>query len=174
MLIYLQALSSEQEQQSFEALYLRYRSLMRAVAMKLLNDPQDAEDAVHQAFLSILKHFHKISSVDCPETRAFVVIIVERKALDILRTRKNALPLEEMAHGVEIPLPGDNGLADTLAQLPARYRQVLLLRFAYGYTTRELAKEFGMTQSAVQKLIWRAKETLKNHLSEGGGNDENK
>jgi RNA polymerase sigma-70 factor (ECF subfamily) len=79
-----------------------------------------------------------------------------------------------MAHGVEIPLPGDNGLADTLAQLPARYRQVLLLRFAYGYTTRELAKEFGMTQSAVQKLIWRAKETLKNHLSEGGGNDENK
>lgn len=168
MLIYLQTLSTEQERQDFEALYLRYRSLMRAVAMNLLHDPQDAEDAVQQAFLSILKNFHKISSVDCPETRAFVVIIVERKALDILRARKNTIPLEEMEQGVNIPMPGDGGLADAMAKLPARYRQVLLLRFAYGYTTRELAREFGMTQSAVQKVIWRAREVLKERLSEGG------
>lgn len=168
MLIYLQTLPTEQERQSFEGLYLRYRSLMLSVARRFLSEPQDAEDAVHQAFLSILKHFHKISDTDCPETRAFVVIIVERKALDILRVRQKTVPLEEMTQGVEIPLPGDNGLTDALAKLPARYRQVLLLRFAYGYTTRELAKEFGMTQGAVQKLIWRAKEALEKLYEEGG------
>lgn len=168
MLVYLQALSDEQERASFEALYLRYRSLMLSVARKFLSEPQDAEDAVHQSFLSILKNFNKISAIDCPETRAFVVIIVERKALDILRARQKTVPLEEMEHGVEIPLPGDNGLADALAKLPARYRQVLLLRFSYGYTTRELAKEFGMTQSAVQKLVWRAKEALEKICEEGG------
>ena len=168
MLVYLQALSDEQERASFEALYLRYRSLMLSVARKFLSEPQDAEDAVHQAFLSILKNFNKISAIDCPETRAFVVIIVERKSLDILRARQKTVPLEEMEHGVEIPLPGDSGLADALAKLPARYRQVLLLRFAYGYTTRELAKEFGMTQSTVQKLVWRAKEALEKLYEEGG------
>ena len=168
MLVYLQALSDEQERASFEALYLRYRSLMLSVARKFLSEPQDAEDAVHQAFLSILKNFNKISTIDCPETRAFVVIIVERKALDILRARQKTVPLEEMEHGVEIPLPGDNGLADALAKLPARYRQVLLLRFSYGYTTRELAKEFGMTQSTVQKLVWRAKEALEKLYEKGG------
>ena len=168
MLVYLQALSDEQERASFEALYLRYRNLMLSVARRFLSEPQDAEDAVHQAFLSILKNFNKISAIDCPETRAFVVIIVERKALDILRARQKTVPLEEMEHGVEIPLPGDNGLADALAKLPARYRQVLLLRFSYGYTTRELAKEFGMTQSAVQKLVWRAKEALEKLYEEGG------
>lgn len=168
MLVYLQALSDEQERASFEALYLRYRSLMLSVARKFLSEPQDAEDAVHQAFLSILKNFNKISAIDCPETRAFVVIIVERKSLDILRARQKTVPLEEMEHGVEIPLPGDNGLADELAKLPARYRQVLLLRFAYGYTTRELSKEFGMTQSAVQKLVWRAKEALEKLYEKGG------
>ena len=168
MLVYLQALSDEQERASFEALYLRYRSLMLSVAGKFLSEPQDAEDAVHQAFLSILQNLHKISGIDCPETRAFVVIIVERKALDILRARQKTVPLEEMEHGVEIPLPGDNGLADALAKLPARYRQVLLLRFAYGYTTRELAKEFGMTQSTVQKLVWRAKEALEKLYEKGG------
>ncbi len=168
MLVYLQALSSEQERATFEALYLRYRSLMLSVARRFLPEPQDAEDAVHQAFLSILKNFNKISAIDCPETRAFVVIIVERKALDILRSRQKTVPLEEMERGVEIPLPGDSGLADALAKLPARYRQVLLLRFAYGYTTRELAKEFGMNQGSVQKLIWRAKEALEKLYEEGG------
>ena len=168
MLFYLQTLSSEQERKHFEALYLRYRSLMLSVARRFLSEPQDAEDAVHQAFLSILKNFNKISCIDCPETRAFVVIIVERKALDILRARQKTVPLEEMEHGVEIPLPGDNGLADALAKLPARYRQVLLLRFAYGYPTRELAKEFGMTQSTVQKLVWRAKEALEKLYEKGG------
>lgn len=167
MLVYLQALSDEQERASFEALYLRYRSLMLSVASKFLSEPQDAEDAVHQAFLSILQNLHKISGIDCPETRAFVVIIVERKALDILRARQKTVPLEEMEHGVEIPLPGDSGLADALAKLPARYRQVLLLRFSYGYTTRELAKEFGMTQSTVQKLVWRAKEALEKLYEKG-------
>ena len=34
MLVYLQALSDEQERSSFEALYLRYRSLMLSVARK--------------------------------------------------------------------------------------------------------------------------------------------
>ena len=168
MLFYLQTLSTEQERMTFEALYLRYRSLMLSVARRFLSEPQDAEDAVHQAFLSILKNFHKISHIDCPETRAFVVIIVERKALDILRMRKKTVPLEEMEQGVDIPLTGDGGLTDAMAKLPARYRQVLLLRFAYGYTTRELAKEFGMTQSAVQKLIWRAKEALETIYTEGG------
>lgn len=106
MLIYLQTLPTEQERQSFEALYLRYRGLMLSVARQFLTEPQDAEDAVHQAFLSILKNFHKISSVDCPETRAFVVIIVERKAMDILRAKKKTVPLEETERGVDIPLPG--------------------------------------------------------------------
>lgn len=168
MLVSLQALSSEQERAAFEALYLRYRSLMLWVAHRFLSEPQDAEDAVHQAFLSILKNFDKISCIDCPETRAFVVIIVERKALDILRIRQKTVPLEEMERGVEIPLPGDSSLTDALEKLPARYRQVLLLRFAYGYSTRELAKEFGMTQGAVQKLIWRAKEALEKLYEEGG------
>ena len=168
MLFYLQTLPTEQERRSFEALYLRYRGLMLSVARRFLPEQQDAEDAVHQAFLSILRNFHKISSVDCPETRAFVVIIVERKALDILRSRQKTVPLEETELGVEVPLPGDSGLADALAKLPARYRQVLLLRFAYGYTTRELAKEFCMTQSAVQKLLWRAKEALEKQYTEGG------
>lgn len=54
MLIYLQMIESEADKSKFERLYLRYRGLMFSVAMRLLSNEQDAEDAVHQAFLSII------------------------------------------------------------------------------------------------------------------------
>lgn len=165
-MLYLQMLSTEQERKDFEALYLRYRNLMLSIAYKILPEMQDAEDAVHQAFLSIIKHLDKLPCVDCPETRAYIVTIVERKALDILRSQKKLRPLEELPQNTASVLPSDTWLSDTLAQLPARYRHILLLRFAYGYSTRELAQEFHMTQGSVQKLLWRAKEALEKQLKE--------
>ena len=143
---------------------------MFSVANRILKNEYDAEDAVHQAFVSIIDNLNKIGAVDCPETRSYVVIITENKAIDIIRSRKHLAgeELNDAIHGIEIPLPGDNGLADAMAKLPARYREVLLLRFDNGYNTKELAKMLGMTQGSVQKLIWRAKDALKKQLEKDG------
>ena len=73
---------------------------------------------------------------------------------------------EDIAIGMEIPLPGDGGLADAMAKLPARYREVLLLRYDNGYSTREIAQMFQMKPDAAQKLLWRAKEALHKKLEE--------
>ena len=70
MLIYLQTLEAPDEKAKFETLYRTYCGLMVAVAMKLLGNRTDAEDAVHQAFLSILKNMDKISDVDCLKTKS--------------------------------------------------------------------------------------------------------
>ena len=53
MLIYLQALDSPEDRTRFEALYTAYRGLMFHAARRILNNDQDAEDAVHMAFLSL-------------------------------------------------------------------------------------------------------------------------
>lgn len=141
------------------------------MANKILENQYDAEDAVHQAFVSIIDNLNKIGNVDCPETKSYIVIITEHKAIDIIRSRKH-LTGEEMLdtlHGMDIPLPGDNGLADAMAKLPARYREVLLLRFDNGYNTKEIAKMMNMTEGSMQKLIWRAKEALRKQLDMDNG-----
>jgi len=48
---------------------------------------------VHQAFLSILENLDKISNVECPKTQSYIVIIVERKAIDTIMVilQKNLL-----------------------------------------------------------------------------------
>ena len=82
MIIYLQMIESDEDKSKFEQLYIMYKGLMFHVAMKILKNEFDAEDAVHQAFLSLIENLKKISDVKCPKTRAYIVIITERKILE--------------------------------------------------------------------------------------------
>lgn len=113
-------IETDEERQKFTQLYETYCMLIFYVADQILNNREDAKDAVHQAFLSVIENLNKNAGVNCPETRAYVVIITEHKIIDILCTRKHFVDgeLDESVHGMEIPLPGDNGLADAMAKLP--------------------------------------------------------
>lgn len=169
-MIYLMMIDVPEDRTKFEKLYLKYRNLMFYVANEILKNQHDAEDAVHQAFLAMLKHLDKISEIDSPKTRSYVVIVVERKAIDILRLKKkeNEIELNEKTVGNEIPLPGDGGLADAMAKLPSHYRDVLLLKYDNGFSTREIAQVLGITDSGVRKLLARAKTALKHMLDKEG------
>lgn len=167
-MLYLQKLPSPSEKDKFEQLYTLYRGLMFYVARRILPGEADAEDAVHQAFVSIIENLKKISEVRCPKTRSYVVIITERKAIDILRSRSRLSPeaFEKSTRGVELPLPGDGGLSDAISRLPAAYREALLLRYYHGYTVREIAPMLGRKPGAVQKLLTRAKAALRKILEQ--------
>lgn len=164
MLIYLQMIEDEADRSKFERIYRKYRGLMLHVARRILSDPADCEDAVHQAFVSIIENLEKITAVDCPQTRSFVVIITERKAIDIVRARKRIVQLDSDARGVAAPPTGENALTDALLRLNAQDRELLLLRYDNGYSTKELAKLLGMERATVQKRIWRAKQALQREL----------
>ena len=60
MIVYLQMLETAEDRAAFEQLYLTYRSLMYRIAYGILRNQQDAEDAVHQAFLSMIGGFKKL------------------------------------------------------------------------------------------------------------------
>ena len=104
---YLQTIEREEDKNKFERLYYRYRKLMFHVAMKILRNDADAEDAVQQAFVAALENLKKIGVPESPETRCYVVTIAERKAIDILRSKEKVVSLDydETARGIEIPPP---------------------------------------------------------------------
>lgn len=170
MLIYLQMIESEEDQSKFKAIYEMYKDLMFCVANDILHNEHDAEDALHQAFLSILKNLSKISEIDCRKTRSYIVNIVEWRAIDLLRnrTRVEFVEYNDDIMGRRIPMPGDHGLADAMASLPPQYRQVLLLRYDNGYSSHEIGKMLGKSQVAVRKIIERAKRELRILLEKDG------
>lgn len=166
MMMFLQLIESEDDKVKFEEIYTRYQRLMYFVAYKVVGNESDAEDAVQQAFVSIIENLDKVGVIDSPQTKSYVAIIAEHKAIDIVRAKKRFVELNEDIAGFEISMPGDCGLADAMAKLPGRYREVLLLRYDNGYDTQEIAQILDMKRGSVQKLIWRAKEMLAKTMNE--------
>ena len=162
MLVYLQMIEAPEQKSVFEQIYIQYRALMYAAAYGILGNPQDAEDAVQHAFMKIAENIKKISEPVCPKTKAYVVTIVETTAINLYRKKKRhpTASYYEEAAGITVEYSGGNDLARCMAQLPARYRQVLLLKYHHGYSTKEIAKMLGLTAANAAKIEQRAKAKL--------------
>lgn len=162
MLLYLQMIESPKDKIKFEQIYLKYRRYMFQVASEILQNNQDAEDAVHNAFLSVAKNISKISDLDCPKTRGFLVTIVRSKSIDILRDHKKHISeeMDEDTIGKILPDWHEHDLMWCIDQLPSRYRECILLKYSQGYTTKEVAKIMDISFEAASKLVQRAKKRL--------------
>lgn len=165
MLLYTQTIGDAQQRRLFEDVYTAYRRRMLALARRKLRSPEDAEDAVHQAFLSLAEHFDRLAALPCTELEAYLTVVVERKCIDLLRqqSRLSGTPFDETIPLVT-PAPCGDALADAMGRLPPRYREALLLRHACGYSTRETAALLELSFAAAQKLLYRVREALRAEL----------
>lgn len=161
MLIYLQMIETEEARSKFERIYAAYRGLMYHIAFQVLRQAQDAEDAVHLAFVSIAEHISVIEAPG-PRTKRYVAAIAENRAIDLLR-RRQRLPLSSLE---ELPgIPAEDGGARDLAacidRLPALQRQVIWLKYDQGYSLREIASMLRISRAWAAKLDQRAKAKLR-------------
>ena len=122
MLLYTQVIGDPQQKRLFEDVYAAYRGRMLALARRRLRTPEDAEDAVHQAFLSLAEHFHRLARLPRPELEAYLTVVVERKCIDLLRqqARLSGTPFDETLPLVTPPVEidghkyVDGGVADSV------------------------------------------------------------
>lgn len=57
-------------------------------------------------------------------------------------------------------------LVKAIALLPGKYREVLLFKYAQGYSMDEIAMILSMSKENVKKIIQRARKKLEKQLSE--------
>ena len=168
MLGYLAAMETESDRTKFETIYLAYRGLMYHVAYYILKNPQDAEDVVHQSFVKLAERMADIPDGPCPRTRNLVVTVTERRAIDLYRSRQRHPETELDGQAIWPAPPEGGGLADAMASLPPRYREVLLLKYYNGYSAREIAGFLSATPNAVTQTLHRARRKLAEILEERG------
>ena len=169
MMIYLSMIDSPEGQSKFTKLYVTYRDSMYQVAHSILRNHYDAEDAVHQAFVSIAECIDSVDMSIPQRVRSFVITVSERKALDIYRKKQhNIVEYDESSIGIQIEYEGSNVLAQCMSQLPPRYRELLILKYVHSYTFKETAKIMGITEANAKKIALRAKEKLAAMCKEEG------
>ncbi len=162
------ALRFQEERARFEQIYLAYGKLLYTVAFQILNHRQDAEDAVSQAFVKIAENIHKLEGPENAKTKAYVVAVAQTKALDLYRAKQRhpKVSLDALYVEGQAVHNGEDALAQCMTQLPVRYRQVLLLKYKYGFTTREIGKIMEISPANAAKLEQRAKAKLEDLCKE--------
>ena len=181
MFLYMAMIESEEERSKFEMIYEQYRCIMFSVAQKILHNDRDAEDAVQEAFLKIIKNLEKINVSECHKTKLYIVITVRRTAIDIYRKKKSQekiVPLDELVLDEkyedsvaqeEIENVKDKvDMANLINLLPDRYRDVILLKYYNEFSDKEIAHTLGTTEANVRKLLERAKKRLAREYEKGG------
>ena len=139
--ILLASVDSPQDKRKLELLYEKYNRLMYVVAMRVLHHPQDAEDACLTSWEKVIKNLDKIDKIDCQKTKSFLVIIVERTAIDLYRkNQKKNQKVQEM---------------DEFHKIPKLYAEVLILRYVNEVGVSEIAELLNIKQNAVSKRIAR-------------------
>ena len=170
MLVYLQMIETQEDKDKFEVLYEEYRGLMYYIANQILQNDQDSEDAVHNAFVTIAENMKNISEPVCPKTKSYIVTIIESRAIDLYRHKQRhpSVSLDDITVGTQVEYVGKDGVAKCIAQLPNRYRHVLVLKHQLGFNNREVAKILKISEANAIKLDQRAKARLRALCQEEG------
>ena len=151
-------------------LYRRYERLMFKVALERVHSEEDAEDAVHDAFVWLIKA-GRVPDPDDPKAKRILTTVAREKAIDIYRRNRvrSADPIETA--DTQVPA-GDTDavliVKDAIARLPEDLRDTLILSIYSGLTTAEIAELKGVKRNTVQKRLKSAKERIRAMLSEDG------
>ncbi len=154
---------------AFHELVQRHHRPAWAVALRFAGHPDDAEDLVQEAFLAV---FQKAGSYR-PQGRfrSYLLCILANRAISG-RRRQRPLLVEsppEPAGGPE----GESSLAQAqahariaalLSALPDRQRMAIVLRYYEDLSHAEIARTLSISPKAVERLLHRARTTLRQRL----------
>jgi RNA polymerase sigma-70 factor (ECF subfamily) len=162
-------------------IYEEYEPLMLRYALSLTKNKEMAEDAVHNAFLAIIRRKEKYLSLSCRDLRNLIVIITKNKCIDLLRQRKKYVDIQiddmgDVLAANELPIEEHVILKDEfesvrehLMSLDERSRLVLEMKYILGMTYNEIGEHLGLTSKHVETCITRAKEKVRRLAIKGWG-----
>lgn len=167
---YLSELQTEEDRSKFAQLYKQYKYLMIFIASKHLTDKNSVEDAVHESFIKIIKHFEDIGNIYSPETKNFIIIVTKNTSLD-MQKKLNAHPLIDID---DLQIVSDiddiseytniSAIKNAIKSLPEKLRDVIELKYFYDKENTEIADLLSITEATVRKRLERAREKLSKKL----------
>mgnify|MGYP002778248015 CR=1 FL=1 len=156
------------DRQAQRRLYELYKKAMFSRAFRLLNDYDEANDALQEAFVKVfrdLRSFRFQSSLG-----AWIKTILIREAVRRQQQRFFVEPItDSLLPPPDLPdtLTGEQ-LDAAIRQLPDGCRAVFLLLEVEGYTHRETAEMLGISEGTSKSQLSHAKKLLRKQLAEFG------
>lgn len=167
----------------FARIVEEYSPMIYRLGLKMLNNPQDAEDILQETFIKAYKHIHKFDGRSSVSTWLYriatneALMSLRKKRPDIISFDMPSIYESEPQEPLQIVdwccLPEDEYLTaegrlrlDQAAErLPESLRIVFVLRDIEGLSTRETAEVLNISEMAVKTRLSRARLRLREDLS---------
>jgi RNA polymerase sigma-70 factor (ECF subfamily) len=158
-------------EEALAALVEQYATTLYRVAFSVLRNAADAEDAVQEAFLRVLRHRDSLNEIR--DHRVWLVRIVWNIVLDRKRRAKTRPETDDVSELARV-LPAAGLSAEEVAaaaqhhtrvlrlleKLPVKEREVLVLSAFEELSSVEIAAVLGVTESSVRSRLFRARKLM--------------
>jgi RNA polymerase sigma-70 factor (sigma-E family) len=154
---------------ALEQLYAAHYAGLVRMAVLLLRDQGLAEDVVQDSFVAMHGRWHRIDPAKAPAYLRQTVVNRSRSALRhrsvVARHRPDPMPDGAPADESVLRTERRARVLDALAALPARQREVLVLRHYLDLSEADIATTLGISRGAVKSHASRAAAALRARLS---------
>ena len=159
---------------AFEELIRRYIRYVSSIVFRIIGgSTHDCEEITYDVFLAAWNGRDRLPE---GKLKGWLGSVARNKAFDLLRSRKDTLPLEDSM--VELDVQSveeaaeqrDNALLveKALMQLDKPRRELFVRHYYYGQTVKEAAEEMQLNVSTAKTWLARGRETLKEILEKEG------
>ena len=160
------------DQDAFARLVRATQRMVASVALAVTRDIQLSEDIAQETYL---KAWHKLAAMNHPDSfLPWLRQVTRNQAIDHVRRRRHQeivlgesdtrmLEAHHQGPGPEASLHGMEQsamLARALDEIPDESREVLLLFYREGQSSRQVADLLGLSDGAVRKRLQRARDVL--------------
>lgn len=171
--MHLAARAAQGDAVAFDLIIDAYRPILTRQAMRMLRNVDDAYDAVQETIVKAYRALPEFSA-DRP-IRPWLSRICSNACIDVTRQRRHRT---ECIDDFEFGLIDENSACDELgdarirrrqlmvavAQLPRRYRDIILMRHFRQMEVLEIAAALNEPEGTVKSLLFRARTKLRKQL----------
>lgn len=154
---------------AFHEMVERYGPGLYRLAVSLLGNAADAEDALQETFSGAFRGIRKFEGRSALKTWLARILVKQTARGHRTRHRFKAVDIESAPAS-----SGDNAEASgrrmdvraAMESLPPEHREVVALRELNGMTYEEIAEALGVPRGTVESRLFRARRTLRERLKD--------
>ena len=143
--------------EDFQSILAQYQDKIYRLALGMLGDPAQAEDAAQETFVKIWRGLPKFRGESSIST--WIFSIARNTCLNALKSRRKMVSIEEVVERAR-PVREPMDIEALLAELPEHYREVMLLFYVHDKSYEEVAGTLDIPMGTVKTYLHRARKQL--------------
>ncbi|MBE6880225.1 MAG: RNA polymerase sigma factor [Ruminococcaceae bacterium] len=161
-----------------EKLYKQYEQDMYRITYAILKSKTEAEDAVAEAFIRIIRNSSKIDVENTSKTKAFMLIVAKNTALSRYCELKREMRFTESLEGLSENLPdihkdmlsrvNTEHIFEMIKEIGSYFYDIMFLQCKYGYSDTEISDITGLTEVNIRQIKSRGKRKLVEKMKKEG------